>query len=76
MGLNTNHKNAQKPADPMATLKEEWRRGDRPYAVVITTATRPIKVVPHEEIHNYKMYDGDDDEAFYSVLPCHNASKT
>jgi len=32
---------------------------------VILTATRLMEIVPHEGIHEYKIYDGDDDEAFY-----------
>jgi len=60
---NRGPQTGQKTADTFAPLKNEERRVDGSYAVILDpAATRLMNVVTHECIHAYKMYDKDDDE--------------
>lgn len=56
----------------MDSLKEERGGIVGSDAVVYTGATRMMNLVPHEGIHDYKMYENDNN-AF--ILPVGKASK-
>ena len=63
---------AEKTADNVASLKDDWSCVDWSDTVILT-ATCLMEIVPHEGNHGYKMYAGDDDEDF--LLPYRNTSK-